>query len=130
MFMRFAYMDIHKGQIVQEKINKYRNTSGVSLTQIAKKAGYKHAMPYRHFKDPYLPSHIILRYGKAIGYDFSEDIPDLQNENILEDPEEPYGSTKSLEDCMSERDMWKDKYIELLEKHNAMLNEHLERGKK
>jgi hypothetical protein len=76
---------------------------------------------YRHFADPDLDNGIILRYGKVLKHDFSIEFPDLSTfGNLLMEPLAEYRPI-TLSEALREADMWRDKYIDLLERHNVLL---------
>lgn len=110
-------MLIDRGKIL-EKVFK---TSGFSLTALSKRVGYDRTTVYRHFAKPDLEFPILLKYGKALNHDFSVDFPELLNYfNKVQEPMAAY-SVATLAEALKERDFWKDKYISLLEKHNALI---------
>jgi len=106
----------HRGEILQNRLNVYSNDSGISLSRIAEKAGYDQSTLYRHFAKHDLKLHIIQRYAKAIQYDFSEEIPEIKDLFV---------TTLNSEGDSHSAAHWKNKYIELLERHNKMLEEKL-----
>ena len=76
---------------------------------------------YNHKEDPELSYDQLEQYGKILSYDFSQDLSGMQK-YVLEEPVEPYGEPKTLEEAIRQRDYWKkesdrwkDKYIQLLE---------------
>ncbi|MGH2565218.1 MAG: hypothetical protein ACRDE5_11935, partial [Ginsengibacter sp.] len=86
------------------------------------KAGYKRVTYYLHRQKENLSFDILKKYGRAIGHDFSEDIPGMEK-FIVE--EEGYAYKKdplNLEDALRERDEWKDKYYVLLEKYAKIID--------
>lgn len=100
----------------------------MSITALSKKAGYDQSTIYRHFADPDLPDHVMLRWGNVMGYDFRQDIPDLGEQfSILTDVDRPeYKKSqelvphKFLEECEEKMDFWRQKYIEVLEKYSLL----------
>lgn len=113
----------HKGEILKKVIYKYCNMQGVSLTALAKKAGYDQSTPYRHFDRDDLPNHTILRWGKAMKHDFRKEFPELAEDWELISQEdrmiEPEGETaKEYEEKI---EYWRTKYVDLLERHNELL---------
>ncbi|CAD5251323.1 MULTISPECIES: hypothetical protein [unclassified Imperialibacter] len=114
----------HRGEILKKVVYDYKEKTGVTIQAIATKAGYDQSTPYRHFEVEELSYHIIRKYGTAIGHDFREDFPDMGDEfMIVSEPKQSYGM--SLDQCMEQKELWQRKYIELLEKHNALLSERL-----
>jgi len=88
--------------------------------EVAVKAGYSRSAYYKHIDNPELDYHILIAYGKAIRHDFTEEFPEMPR-YLIEEPEEIYGKTLTLEEAIHQRDLWKDKYIELLEKYNKLI---------
>lgn len=90
-----------------------------TISEIVKKAGYSRASYYNlHITNPELPYGILEIYGKVLNYDFSDHLPDMIN----------YTTTKqkiTLEQAIKERDYWKDKYVNLLEKYNILVEEKM-----
>ena len=58
-----------------------------------------------------------MRYGKALGYDFSIDLPEIAP-FMLAEPDDAY---VSVEDLRKELERMKNKYLLLMEKHQALL---------
>lgn len=109
----------NRGKILKDKLHKYSAESGISLTKIAQKAGYDQSMLYRHFQKENLSAHIVFKYGKAIDYDFTRELPELEDEFFV-------GNEKDeLKKCQEEVRTWKEKYMELLERHNSLLTKKL-----
>jgi predicted RNase H-like HicB family nuclease len=46
---------------------------------------------------------------------------------LLEEPEEQYGKPKTLEEAIRILEQWKNKYLELLEKYNRLIEEKMEK---
>lgn len=101
----------------------------INKEKVAVKAGYSRSSYYKHISNPDLDFHILTAYGKAIQYDFTEQFPDMPKYMVY-DPEENYDAPKSLDDALKQRDSWKDKYYDLLEKYNSMMEEKLQELKK
>jgi hypothetical protein len=75
---------------------------------------------YNHINNKDLSLDILAQYGKALGIDFSVDIPQLkQVQNFIRK------APLNLKDAISEINYWKDKYYELLEKYNFSIEERL-----
>ena len=99
--------------------------SRINKEKVAVKAGYSRSSYYKHIANPDLDFHILTAYGKAIGFDFTEQFPEMPRYMVY-DPEENYQSPKSLAEAIVQRDAWKDKYYELLEKYNILMEEKLD----
>lgn len=119
-------MLIDKGKVLKERLHKYSKESGIALTKIAQKAGYDQSMLYRHFSKPDLQNHIIMKYARVIGYDFRQEIPEIKEVIFDKDTDPVSVKSLSLNDCLKEVERWREKYIDLLEKHNQMLLDHLQ----
>lgn len=97
----------HKGEIIERAIRQ----SGIPINEIAKKLGKSRRWMYHLFANYNTPIDTILKIGRIIHYDFSEEIKEL---SILKDKNSDETYTQSAE-------YWKDKYLQLLEKYNALL---------
>lgn len=107
----------HKGEIVEKAVRE----SGYSITKLAEKLGKSRRWMYLVFDNPNVPLDTILEIGKIIYHDFSDEIKEFAgyNENafkhITEEPTEVYLRQQS------EIELWKNKYLTLLEQHNLLL---------
>ncbi|HMR91095.1 MAG TPA: hypothetical protein PKC69_02230 [Chitinophagaceae bacterium] len=108
---------IHRGELLQSVVRK----STISITRLTRRMGISRGTFYNHKDDPNLSYDLLEQYGKALNYDFSGDVPGM-HKYMLEEPVEPYGEPKTLEDAIRQRDYWKkeadrwkDKYIQALE---------------
>lgn len=112
----------HKGETLKNIIYRYVQSNGMSLSALAKLAGYDQSTPYRHFEREDLPDHIIIRWGKAMSYDMTRDFPHLVNamDMVSDTDREPY-KTAGKHDL----DYWKEKYMTLLERYNLLLEDKL-----
>jgi hypothetical protein len=102
--------------------NAVRN-SDLRITQVVKRAGYSRASYYKHIEDPHLTYDILIAYGKAIKYDFSKELPDM-DKYIIEDPAANYAHL-TFDEVLLQRDQWRDKYYDLLEKYHKLIEERL-----
>ncbi|RYY62234.1 MAG: hypothetical protein EOO05_03530 [Chitinophagaceae bacterium] len=116
---------LNRGQVLSSVVESTR----INKEKVAVKAGYSRSSYYKHISNPDLDFHILTAYGKAIQYDFTEQFPDMPKYMVY-DPEENYDAPKSLDDALKQRDSWKDKYYDLLEKYNSMMEEKLQELKK
>ena len=115
--------NIHRGQVLSAVVE----ASNLNKTDVAEKAGYSRSSYYNHIEDKNLPYHILAAYGKAIKYDFTEEFPEMPK-YLFEDPAENYNKAPTIEEITQSRDYWKDKYVELLEKYNKLIEERLSLG--
>lgn len=112
----------HKGEILQKVVAKRMPNK----SELAKLLGYNRSAIYRHYADPELDDGIILKYAKALKYDFSREFPELNTyTNTLHEPLADYKPI-TLSEALKEVDHWRRKYIELLERHNDLLKTMLQ----
>jgi len=112
---------LNRGQVLSTAVEATR----INKEKVAVKAGYSRSSYYKHISNPNLDYHILTAYGKAIQVDFTEQFPDMPK-YMLYDPEENYHAPKSIDEAVIQRDAWKDKYYELLEKYNVLMEQQLE----
>ncbi|MGE0931060.1 hypothetical protein [Peijinzhouia sedimentorum] len=114
-------MEAHRGEILRKTLKKYCDANGATLVFIAKQVGYDQSTLYKHFERDNLPFHIIRKYGKAISHDFLIEFPEMKEEfQYINESQEHHPQT-SHNESSENADHWKQKYIELLERHNALL---------
>lgn len=118
-FEHFCNMLKHRGEILKKVITE----QGVKISQIARKLNINRGTVYRHMDDPDLSIEHIMKYGEALGVDFSDYFPEMIY--IVKDTPKRYGETKSYDELKRDAEYWKDKYIDLLEKYNALMAAHL-----
>lgn len=91
--------------------------SGFPLAELACRMKKSRRHIYNLFENPHLSLDEILQIGKIIHVDFSDLFTEVRNiKNGVEEPTATYGDSAAY---------WKDKFIALLEKYNALL----EKGK-
>jgi predicted transcriptional regulator len=106
------YMLIHHGQIVEKVIRR----NGHSISEIARVTGVNRRSVYNWFNQRILKEDIVVRLGRAIHHDFSSMIPDLKLTTTDFNP-----TVQTVNSQPDEESIWKDRYIELLERYNALL---------
>ena len=99
----------HRGEIVEQAVRQ----SGLSLTKLAKRIGKSRKWIYDSFQNPNLSIEYVIAIGKIIYHDFSLEINEFKNIHF------PQLSIENNVDF--NENYWKNKYIELLEKHNQLL---------
>ncbi|WP_288370376.1 hypothetical protein [uncultured Algoriphagus sp.] len=121
----------HRGEILEKTVRAWCAKNGFTILALSKKLEQAPSTTYRQFEKDDLPFHIIRRFGKAMGHDFRVEFPEM-------DEEETYSRSDSwgqdpgtyepvtISQAIQQRDTWKEKYYELLEKHNKLLLEKLE----
>lgn len=94
----------------------------MNITQLVKKVGVSRSAYYNHIADPQLPIDTLLKYGKVLHYDFMEDFPELFTNNLADgrDSYTQLSHAETKEEAEKQRDIWKEKYYELLEKYMAL----------
>jgi AcrR family transcriptional regulator len=117
--LKSKYKKIHKGEILQAAVNK----SDLRITQIVKKAGYSRSSYYHHIGNEELSYEILETYGRAMKYDFTEDLPEM-SKYLVEDSSEAY-TLLTPDEAIKQRDYWKDKYYTLLEKYHLLIEERI-----
>lgn len=118
--MKSKRTQIHRGQALATAVEMTR----LSKEEVASKAGYSRSAYYKHIENPQLEYHILIAYGRAIGHDFTEEFPDMPKYD-LEEPEEKYAPPQSLAEATKQAEHWKNKYLELLERYNRLIEERL-----
>jgi hypothetical protein len=111
---------LNRGQLLAAAVE----ASGLNKEEAAKKARYSRSAYYKHIENPNLGYHILIAYGKAIRHDFTEEFPDMPK-YVMEDPEAPYDKPKNIEESIRITDQWKNKYFDLLEKYNRLIEQRL-----
>lgn len=72
---------------------------------------------YNHLKNKDLPLDILNQYGRVIGYDFSQDLPEMLDVEKIQSAE-----PLTLEEAILQRNSWRDRYYEKLEEYHAYLD--------
>jgi lambda repressor-like predicted transcriptional regulator len=115
-------MDKHYGQIVELTIRKQE----FSISELARLANINRKCVYNWFNQKYLKPEIIHRIGGIIGHDFSVEFPELFTaEDFLPGINESFDQTLA---GGAESSIWKDRYIDLLEKYNHLLLEQYQKS--
>ncbi len=114
---------VHKGEIIETAIRQ----SGYSITEMAKKLKISRRQLYNLFQKYNIDDDTVLKIGKLIHYDFSIEIKSLSH-SIVEEPLEKYST--ELDKIRNEVEVWKNKYILLLEEHKQLLEKIKEKGYK
>jgi len=112
-------MQIHRGQLLKSIIHK-RN---ISIFDLSKTLAYSIDAIHHHIEMETLDFKLLSAYGDVLDYDFSVDFPEMAV-NVIADDHIQHEDF-SYEELLRDRDHWKMKYIELLEKHNDLLVKRL-----
>lgn len=118
--MKAKRTKLNRGQVLATAVE----ATGLNKEDIANKAGYSRSAYYKHIENPELDYDILIAYGRAIRYDFTEEFPDMPK-YIAEEPEDGFNKPTTFEEAVQQMERWKDKYLELLEKYNQIIEERL-----
>lgn len=103
----------HKGEIVEKAVRE----SGYSITKLAARLGKSRRWVYDAFQNRNLSIDVILEIGKVIFYDFSNEILELKRFKV--NAQDSAQFTYQVDENSVE--YWKNKYLDLLEKYNRLL---------
>ena len=104
-------MAAHQGDIIERIIRR----QGHSISDLAKLTGVNRRSIYNWFLQPRLKPENVIKLGQAIGHDFSEQFPgQFVSADFI-----ALEHSASIED--QQVDVWKEKYIDLLERYNLLL---------
>jgi hypothetical protein len=118
-------MKPHRGRLLAIAVE----ATGLNKEDVAIKAGYSRSAYYKHVENPNLDYHILMSYGKAIRHDFTAELPDMPR-YMMQELDEVRDDLLTREEAIRQRDGWKDKYLELLEKYNKVIEELMSRKEK
>ncbi len=122
-YLKKTKTNIHRGEILQAVVKR----SDLNISQIVKRTGYSRSSYYNHIAIVDLAFEILESYGKVLHYDFSEEFPEMIRYVSFEEPDVEY---KNVDQLKKERDRWRDKYFNLLEKYNTLIEEKLNTERK
>jgi hypothetical protein len=111
-------MKQHRGRILAITVE----STGLNKEDVAIRAGYSRSAYYKHVENANLDYHILMAYGKAIKHDFTAEFPDMPK-YMLYDIDDSRDDAMTREEAIRQRDSWKDKYLDLLEKYNKVIEE-------
>ena len=109
----------HKGEIVEKAIRQ----SGYPITYLAKKLKRSRRWMYHLFENANISLDLIIRIGEAIHYDFSEEIKEIKKYNLYSPNKTENQSESTNKKSSKDSEKWKNKYLDLLEKHNNQLSQ-------
>jgi hypothetical protein len=66
---------------------------------------------------------ILKKYGSAIGYDFSEHIPGMDQFTVEEEGSAYKKEPTTIEEALRERDEWRNQYYALMDKYVKIIKE-------
>lgn len=103
----------HRGEIVEKAVRE----SGYSLTVVSKKLGISRNTLYNKFQEANLNDDFIYKLSQIIHYDFSVNIPELNQIEKFSEVSQSLFKDKNAKDY---KDLY-SKYTDLLEKHNELM---------
>jgi len=112
-------MVLHKSKIPEQAIRR----SEYSISLLARKLNKSRQHVYNLFEKEHIPIDTILQVGLIINHDFSEEIKELTN--IPQDYK--YAVLNEPESVKNSSAYWRGKYLELLERHQLLLEEQFEK---
>lgn len=117
--MGYEKNNINRGKFLQEIVEN----SGMSISKLIKKAGYKdRASYYMHIKKADLSFDILKSYANALNYDLSSQFPEISSFILNDDGgQELYKLPDNYEEAMIAFRKLKEKYMLLLEKHVSLI---------
>ena len=102
----------HRGEIIKQAVYK----SGVSVTELAKRIGKSRRWMYLMFDSSNVSLDLVLKIGKIIHHDFSDEIKELGSSiNVKQE------LNSNFEKEEPNAEYWKNKYLKLLEEYNELL---------
>jgi len=112
-------MVLHKSKIPEQAIRR----SEYSISLLARELNKSRQHVYNLFEKEHIPIDTILQVGLIINHDFSEEIKELTN--IPQDYK--YAVLNEPESVKNSSAYWRGKYLELLERHQLLLEEQFEK---
>lgn len=122
----------HRGKILEEAVRKWCESNAFTIIALSKKLGQNPSTTYRQFEKDDLHFHVIKKFGRAMNHDFRVEFPEIDEEDVYNVPtstteQELQGyQPMTLLQAMQQRDAWRAKYYDLLEKYNELLVKKLE----
>lgn len=107
----------HRGEIVEGAVRH----SGYSITKLSFKLGKSRRWIYYAFENANMPIELIIEIGKIIHHDFSAEIKELKNYSTKIQDQTTNEPTKTYREQSKEIEIWKNKYLDILEKYNKLL---------
>jgi plasmid maintenance system antidote protein VapI len=114
-----ANRDLHHGKILEKAVRK----ASIGISEIARKLSISRKTIYNWFETERISIVIIKKVGRAIGHDFSIDLPDefdLEGVNLAGQPFDP--ASNSIDSKSDTVYYWMERYIKLLEDMNQILS--------
>ncbi|MBI5217962.1 MAG: hypothetical protein HY958_03425 [Bacteroidia bacterium] len=104
----------HRGEIIEKAVRE----SGMSITELARRLKRSRRHIYNIFNESTVDIDTILQIGNIIRRDFRKDIPDIARYTA---DAHKNSAVKEGGELYKNAEYWREKYFELLEKYNALL---------
>lgn len=104
---------MHRGQVLERVVKQ----SSLSIKDVITRMNISRTTYYNHINNKDLSIDIIAKYGRVIGYNFSAEFPEIKRAEAFIKTREP----KTFDEAMIERNMWREKYYDVLEKYNICM---------
>jgi hypothetical protein len=108
----------HRGSLLETVVKE----TGANITRMVQRMGIARGTYYNHKNDPNLSFEQLAEYGRVLKYDFAQDLPEMRK-YILEEPEVPYTTPKTIKEAIEQRDYWRERYYKKVEEYNRLLLE-------
>ena len=108
-----------RGEIVELTIRR----NNISISELSRKLNVSRRSIYNWFTQKSLSIDIICKIGEVIKHDFSKDFPEIFNQS-MDLPDSRDVKSYTAADDYESVNYWRNKYINLLEKHNDFLSHH------
>jgi hypothetical protein len=96
----------------------------VNIKQMTRRMGISRGTYYNHIQNPELPLEQLAKYGKVIGHDFSQQLPEMKR-LVLEESEGVYKTPETIEEAIVQRDYWREQYYKQVKEYNELAKKHL-----
>jgi len=111
-------MNTHAGEAVEKVVRR----QGFKLTELAQQLNVNRRTLYNWFRQPDLSIEIVCRIGSVIRHDFSKELPEaFQKSGIHFLDAHDHAAGMGQENPQTIH-YWMNKYIDLLEKYNHLLD--------
>ncbi|MEJ6981376.1 helix-turn-helix domain-containing protein [Pedobacter sp. P351] len=112
---------MQKGEIVELVIRR----NHISISELSRKLKVSRRSIYNWFTQESLSREIIYKIGEVLHHDFSVEFPDMFDSSTLVNTQIDGNNSAAINELESVN-YWRNKYINLLEKHNNFLINNIE----
>ena len=109
---------MNKGEIVELVIRR----NSLSISELSRRLHVSRRSIYNWFTQKNLSYDVIFRIGDVLNYDFSKEFPELYKGQTSENTIKQINPERNIDFNQNSANYWKNKYINLLEKHNEILS--------